>query len=142
MESIIYATISVSEFSRIFGVGTSTIAHWKTQGLPVRADGRISLQLACRWVREQHAAELAEQRRDLILTSLTQKELCWLTCRSRATLLTWGRLGMPRNKDKTYNLVKVVRWIQNYHAKRWPKLISRMKNLCNELSKEVCHESH
>ena len=54
------------------------------------------------------------KRRAAIFAAVDQTELMALTGKSARTLMRWQREGMPRAKDKTYDLAQVWNWVEEH----------------------------
>ena len=112
MQSIIYAIISKADLKLLFGIGEDVLNRWISAGLPGEPDGRFVLSEICRWVREYYQQI---ERQKVTLSDVTQRDLIALTGQSRQTIFNWTRAGMPRNKDKSYSLAAVMRWLPGYY---------------------------
>jgi len=113
MKATIYAVIRPWALAQIFGVGEEKVEAWIAEGLPVNADGSLTLCRACRWLMARHK-EI--ERRKVELSRITQRDLVTLTGLSRRAVLDWSqKYGCPRNDDASYNLNEVIRWLPKFY---------------------------
>jgi len=114
MKTIIYSNVSETALAEIFGVGTETVRAWVAEGLPRNANGTFTICRSCRWINAQYKAEL----RKIKSCNLEQQQLADLFGVVRQTVAIWGRNGLPRNKNKTYDLKKVCRFLRGFYQKQ------------------------
>jgi len=92
--------LSRAQLARLLGVSGPTVTGWAKRGCPRNKDKTYSLADVCRWIREG-ALDLDKVPQTIIL------EVLGVT---KPTLGEMHRRGMPRNRDKSYNVVRCVRW--------------------------------
>jgi len=134
MQSIIYAIISKADLKLLFGIGEDVLNRWISAGLPGEPDGRFVLSVACRWVREHHQQV---ERKKVTLCNITQQDLIGLTGKSRQAIFNWTKAGMPRNKDKSYSLAAVMRWLPGYYDRVYKVKHQRIARRASELIREM-----
>ena len=134
MQSVIYAIITKADLKLLFGIGENVLSRWISAGLPCESDGRFVLSEICRWVREYYQQI---ERQKVTLSDVTQRDLIALTGQSRQTIFNWTRAGMPRNKDKSYSLAAVMRWLPGYYDRVYKVKHQRIAKRASDLIHEM-----
>jgi len=135
MQNTRYQIISKADLLFLFGIGESTLNKWLKAGLPCRSDGRYLLTEVCRWT-VKHQRDIERQK--VTLSNVTQRDLIALTGRSRQTIFSWTKAGLPCNQDKSYSLAVVMRWLPGYydrvHQGRHQRIAKRASDLIHEMN--------
>jgi len=113
MQQITFAKVCESDLATLFGRGTPVIRAWVRAGMPRNHDGSFSLAAVLRWREKQHTAERLST---LAPDRLSQPQLAALFDVTRQSVTAWGRSGLPRNTDGSYNLKEVCQWLRSYYA--------------------------
>ena len=105
--------VTESELSRLFGRSLGAIRAWvKYKNLLRGADGTFNLRNSICWLENHYRQEATIK---ISLSALTQGQLCDLIGMSRQTVFNWGKAGLPRNGDGSYDLMVVLRWLPKFY---------------------------
>lgn len=126
MQKVLYSNVTKTDLAELFGHSIETIQRWTDEGLPRNRGGSYMLIKAIRW-REKRFEE--QQRRKVILSRVTQRDLIALTGRSRQTIFNWTKEGLPCNADRSYDLNKVMCWMPGYFKRVYERKYRKIARL-------------
>lgn len=112
MLHIRYLTVNKTDLAWLLHTSVSNIEKWKKVGLQQKSDGKFLLSDALAWLKERHNIELKNK---LTAVSLSQQDLVVLLGVTRQTLTAWGRAGLPKNRNGTYNIKQVCSWLRSHY---------------------------
>lgn len=119
--------VTMLELSRLFGRSLGAIQAWaKYKNLPCNPDGTFNLRNSICWL-EAHYRQSATIK--FALTDLTQCQLAELLGVSRQSVFDWGKEGLPRNGDNSYDLMVVLRWLPKFYDKHYKNRYKKKRKL-------------
>jgi len=111
------SNVTESELSRLFGRSRGAIRAWvKYKNLPRNTDGTFNLKSSIHWL-SAHYRQSATVK--ITLSALTQYQLAELLGVSRQSVFDWGKEGLPRNGDNSYDLMVVLCWLPKFYDKHY-----------------------
>jgi hypothetical protein len=121
MQNIRFMKVTKGDLIWLFHTSQQVIDKWTKAGLKVDVEGKYLLSDAIAYLKNQHRIELQNK---LLAASLSQQDLTMLFGISRQSITEWGRSGIPRRTDMSYDLRAVCHWLVN----RYPGIYEKKYN--------------
>ena len=121
------SNVTELELSRLFGRSQGAIWAWaKYNNLLRNPDGTFNLKNSICWLKAHYRQSATIK---ITLSALTQCQLAELLGVSRQSVFDWGKKGLPRNGDNSYDLMVVLRWLPKFYDKIYRDKYKKIREL-------------